>query len=440
MLGYMTVLADNKLLYGRHYPNGTMAVEYMYGPEGTWGKLDTMQYTYNYYEQYGSAAHPYNRDALIREAQTVPHTCRDANGHLLHDKDGKEQDIVHPVPAGSCAFCEHTGKGSNGHRGQPFYNFWYDDNCLARNVSRAYGKPEPSGLYPYSNFIRWSVVGDSLATYKPYGSDFIDCLALDGIYFYRAGDFEAAFRKWQRILEVTQPTYDGANQRFVYKIRDIYHYGLAAVLAAAMMDCGHLSDGKRDNALQHYVSLRSQILSKQINEGGVLKGWTSGDNPTDLVNSETISTSVLGLATGADLVFEAGKPPLTYSQESNFFVRPHNVISAVFEGGSKPGYLSNGPNWQCAGGHNYAVEFVVRAPYPKTCAAEVSVYDTTHQKLLATNRVEFREAIPGMNWTKARLTFTLPATAALSLRCYWLGGSSQASNMDLAFVRVKAAP
>eukprot|EP01022_Parablepharisma_sp_SALTPOND_P033036 TRINITY_DN88079_c3_g1_i1.p1 TRINITY_DN88079_c3_g1~~TRINITY_DN88079_c3_g1_i1.p1 ORF type:complete len:480 (-),score=26.24 TRINITY_DN88079_c3_g1_i1:2318-3757(-) len=438
LAGYVMIPADNHILYGKHFPNGNAAVEYIYGPEGTWIPLSTLVYTYNYYEKYATTQHPYNKGVLIKEAENQAHTCRDANGHLLFDKDGTEREIVQPLPQNAFAFCEHTGKGLN-IRGKPFYNCWYDDNTLAINLSRVYKKPMPAGLYPYKDFIRWSVIGDSIGNYKVYGTDHIDCLALDGLYFYRTGDFEKSYKKFKRILEVSHPTYDKESQRFEYNMPDVYHFGLSAILAAILLDCEYLPVAKRNEAMQHYVSLRSDILSKQVVENGIMKGWLSGYKKTDLINTETVSANVLALGIGADLVFEGGKPPLDYSKSSNFFIRSHNVISAAVEGGSKPGLLSCGPYWKFEGGYSYCVEFYVRAESPKDCGAIISVVDSINKVILARTRVVFVEGGAGLNWTKVSLVFALSKTTALSFECYWMGGSSSKQNMDLAFIRVKGA-
>jgi len=434
---YVPVYANNKLFLGRHFPNGNAAVEYIYGPEGTWTELNKLVYSYNYYPQYATPTHPFNKTQLIFDAITVPHTCRDANGHLLFDTNGQEQEIISPVPPNSFAFCEHSGKGIN-IRGNPFYNCWYDDNSFAINMSMVYGKPLPSGLYPYKDFIRWSVIGGDLANYKVYNSDFIDCLALDGIYYYRIGDFNQAFSKFKKILEVSHFAYDKENQRFDYDMHDIYYFGLTAILAGSLMECQYLSESYRNEAMQHYVSLRSVILSKQVVEDGIMKGWCSGHNKTDLINTETVTSSVLGLGTGADLTFEAGKSPMDYTKTSNFFIRSHNVISAAVEGGSKAGKLCFGPEWQFLGPQGYIAEFYVRAASPKNCGCIISVVDKTNNTIIAQSKVEFREGGPGMNWTKAKIPFEISETRKLSFECFWMGGNGPEANMDLGFIRVKA--
>jgi hypothetical protein len=86
--------------------------------------LDPAQYNWNYYQQYASPAHPFNRTALIEAANGSNfYTARGANGHLLLDyKHTFEIDTIH----GGFCFHEHDGRGAGGvKRGNPFTNFWY---------------------------------------------------------------------------------------------------------------------------------------------------------------------------------------------------------------------------------------------------------------------------------------------------------------------------
>ncbi len=434
--GYVAILADNRILFGRHYPNGNAAVEYIYGKEGTFVRLDSLTYTYNYYSYRATDKHPYNLTELLNESVSLPHTCRDADGHLLFDLDGCEESVARP-PLDSFAFCEHTGKGAHGLRGTPFLNFWYNDNTFARNMATAYGKPEPRGLYPYPGFNRWSVLGDSLRHYQPYNAATLDWVSLDGMYYYRTGNFDLAYLKWKCFIDSCVLAYDATNQRFMYNLPDNYLLGLAAILSACLMDCTYLTSDRRHTIVQHYISLRSCILSKQLSENGALTGWPSGGNPNDLINTETVAANVLGLSAGADLTFEAGKLPLQYTEESRFFVREHNVISASVENGSKAGFLCQGPNWTFEGGRKYVVEFFLRARSAQNCDAEISVYDSTNGVVLASSRVTFFDGSPGLNWSRAELGFGLEKCVTLSFRCYWFCGSSELQNMDLACVRVK---
>lgn len=83
------------------------------------------------------ANHSYNKDLLIQYADgTHFTTCLDANEHLLCDL--KHTGEIDPS---SCnyAFHEHNGRGPNNTKsGNPFTNFWFDDNSFAVYMSRAY--------------------------------------------------------------------------------------------------------------------------------------------------------------------------------------------------------------------------------------------------------------------------------------------------------------
>lgn len=120
--------------YGKHYPNGKQAVDYVTGPDGTWKNLNPAEYIWNYYNYSTNPPnHPYDKSSLIAYADgTHFTTCRDANGHLLLDfnHDG-ELDTTE----GKYAYFEHNGRGvNNTAMGTPFTNFWFDDNTLARYV------------------------------------------------------------------------------------------------------------------------------------------------------------------------------------------------------------------------------------------------------------------------------------------------------------------
>ena len=72
--------------YGKHFPNGNAAVNYIYGSDGTWKTLTNVQYIWNYYQQYATSNHPYDLTSLVNYANgTHQTTARDANGHLLLD-------------------------------------------------------------------------------------------------------------------------------------------------------------------------------------------------------------------------------------------------------------------------------------------------------------------------------------------------------------------
>jgi hypothetical protein len=128
---------------------------------------------------------------------TLPYTtCRDANGHLLLDfnHDGEIDQTSIPNQG---AFHEHSARGLNNQlMGNPFTNFWFDDNWLARYMSQAYSKALPYGLSEYQDFTRWRILGGHDVYWKPYGSDYFDTLALDGLYYITVGDLREAAVKF----------------------------------------------------------------------------------------------------------------------------------------------------------------------------------------------------------------------------------------------------
>lgn len=129
------VVAAALFLYGKHYPQGKQAFEYITGADGTWLNFSPAQYIWNYYDNPTPVPenHPYNKSALIEYADgTQLTTCRDANGHLLLDFD---HDGELDVTEGQYAYFEHAGRGyQNNKYGNPFTNFWFDDNSLARYI------------------------------------------------------------------------------------------------------------------------------------------------------------------------------------------------------------------------------------------------------------------------------------------------------------------
>lgn len=161
--------------YGQHFPNGVAAVDYIYGPNGTWKNFNPLRYQWNYYEQYATPQHPFDKSALIQvnwqwkqelkilvisisskaADGTAFYTARDANGYLLCDSD-HDLEINPEYCADGSAFHEHNGIKKDGMRsGNPFTQFWLDDNWLARFMSQTYQKAEPRGLVDQNDFMRW---------------------------------------------------------------------------------------------------------------------------------------------------------------------------------------------------------------------------------------------------------------------------------------------
>jgi hypothetical protein len=419
--------------YGKHYPQGNAAVDYVYGANGMWKHMNPAEYIWNYYSQYATPNHPYDRNALIAYANgTHFTTARDANGHLLLDFN---HDGEIDVTDGGFAFHEHNGKGAGGvTKGNPFTNFWFDDNWLARYLSNAYGRTPPNGLSAYTDFTRWQIVGGDTSHWTPYGSDFFDTLALDGLYYLSIGNVSTAVSKWDRMVTKSGATWDGANQRYSYpNITENYHMGLFKVLCEQLRDVSGVSSSKNNELLQHSISLRSNILSLQEKDGsGAFLGWRSSiTDANSLINTESVTCGVIALGANAKYVFEAGRSPLSQNP-NNYFLRPHNVLSAV-NGLSTAGYMTYGPYWNFPTGA-YKVEYYLRAPSPSGTMATLDVRDNNNGQILGSTVVNGSSMNTGNTWTRVTLNINVSNPSnSLEFRTYWNGGP----NMDVACIRVR---
>lgn len=429
--------------YGRHFPNGVAAVDHLYGPNGTWKPLYPAEYIWNYYpDSYYQQnqpncpidnAHPYGRDSLIAAADgTRFFTTRDANCHLLLDFN---HDGWLDTNVGGYAFHEHNGVGVDGLTlGPPFTNFWFDDNWLARYMSETYARPAPYGLSQYSDFNRWSVLGGGIAGWTPYpASSYIDRIALNGVYHRFGGNISVALLHWDLIRNLSGFQYDSANQRYVYPaITDSYHLGLFGILSGLLLDAPSVPAIKRQELLDHWVSLRSNLLSMQERSGPTLLSWKTGiGNNASLINTETTAVNVLALGAGAVDVFEAGKAPMRWAN-NQYFLRPHNVLSAV-TGLSSPGHISYGPYRQYPLG-NYTADFLLRSPPPVGTMATLDVYDAERNLFLAQQSVAASSMVGGNRWTRVSLNFSVSAIGnSLEFRTFWHG----TANLDVAAVRVR---
>ncbi len=105
-------------MYGQHYPNGNSAVQYIYGSEGMWKKMDNLSYNWILNEDpYNKCTNKYGIPLLSRQQAvglfngSANTTTLDANCHLLLDwnHDGKVDEVN-----GGYAFYEHNGKGVGG--------------------------------------------------------------------------------------------------------------------------------------------------------------------------------------------------------------------------------------------------------------------------------------------------------------------------------------
>ena len=291
--------------FGQHFPFGSFAVNYIYSDVGTFKPINKeLLYYYNYYDKYDfPPQHPYNQSGLVSMAngQQIT-TCLDANGHLLGDFDHDGQIDINNESSVH-AFCEHNGMGEQGvMKGQPFSNFWFDDNDLARLMSTAYEKELPYGLSEYTNFTRWSILYGFNEYWVPYNEQFMDTLALDGIYYLTIGDTYSTWSNVDALLDLSDAQFDTHLQRYIYSgITENYHEALMKILVDSLYQYERISSHSSSSAsssnvqklLQHSMSLRIAILQHQQIDSrtGERLGWLSSivEPSNSLQNSESIS-------------------------------------------------------------------------------------------------------------------------------------------------------
>lgn len=431
-----TTTAAVSFNYGKHFPAGEAAVNYIYSDkEGTWKYIDDLNYVWNYYEQFATVSHPFDRESLIAAADGKTFfTARDANGYLLCDFN-KNLDIDPNERHCGFAFHEHSGKGINGlSRGNPFSQFWLDDNWLARYMSEAYSRPHPQGLVDHpDSFMRWRIIGADSNNWRLYNSDHFDTLALDGLYYITKNDLTNAARVWNRSLEKSLARYIEYLQQYEYPgIHENYHMGLWKIFTEMLLE-QNLESDLRYRIIQHSVSLRSQILNNQEKDNnGTLLGWISniGVNTT-LINTEGVSVNSLALGANSKYVFEADSAPMMVG--NGFFIREYHAVSAVV-GLSFPGYISFGPNFPLPRG-NFVIQFCLRAPNPIDNIAVLDIFDATDYKVLKTMVVKADYFLAKPNqWNLIELSASISEDMHLyEFRTYWHGKS----NLDIAYVRVK---
>jgi len=419
-------------VYGQHFPQGWNAVSYIYGPSGMWREQTNLFYGWNYYDGCASASHPANKPALIAMGAASNVTAPDADCLILGDIN-ENSDIADDQPTGF-AFHEHSGRGTHGNQlAAPFYQFWFDDNWLARYMASAYGREPPSGLHDNGARIRWRLLGGDNRYWTPRGDGRQPSeIALNGIYRINAGDFNGALADWRGIKGLSKSTYDIGNQRYDYpSIVETYHLGLWLILSERLLAARADFPGRND-VLQHAISMRSDLLSLQERSAsGERLGWKSGiSDPRTLINTETVAVSVLALGTNANWVLEPGYPPLTLPP-GNYFVRPYGALSAV-TGLSTPGFMVAGPSWTLAPG-TYAVDFTLRTPANNVNAAlaTVEIYDGA--AILASALIPSRSMPANNEWVRYRLitAVTNPGNRT-EFRVYWHGNAS----LDVGSIRV----
>lgn len=437
--------AVSQLTYGVHYPDGKAAVDFMYSPDGNFKPLAPLEYPYNFYApaEYNnscdSSGVPTDRSALIAYSNGPRKTTTpDKDCHLLFDLNGDgELDGV----VGGSAFIEHNGVDSTGAKtSTEFNNFWFDDNWLARYMSAVYARPQPTGLWAPSDYNRWAIIGGDTSNWSqnlnPWGTGFFDHLSFRGLYNLITSSClqgsNSATAEWVNWINQSGAAYNDQDQRFDYpNVNEDYYYGFFLILTQKMIDAPDCSP-LRHFLTQHAVSLRSQILSRQIKNGsGTRLGWvTNRNDPQTLINTETTALNVLGLGAGGRYAFEPGRAPM-FKGPGNYFLRHHNALSAVrFH--SSPGMMNFGPYVNFPTGQ-MDVEFHMRSPGATGLVATVDIYDANWGIILSSQQV-FANRFTGNDWIKFPLSAQVyNPNNNLEFRVYWHG----TSNLDLAHIQVK---
>jgi hypothetical protein len=468
--------------YGQNYPYGQAAVDYIYSENGMWRDLNGLKYQANRYgveypedeekcdgpfylpepKESTHEGHECDKRQLINEVknETDRQTALDINKHLLFDYD---YDLA-VDPAGGYAFHEHFARGQGGAKfGDPYMNFWFDDNWLARHMAQAYSRPQPNGLSDNGSHIRWKILsGDQ--TWKPYDQlpisndekNHLDRLAMDGLYYLSAGSQQTALDKWDAFRAKTGFTFNSSTRMYEYPklehwVKDVdpaenYHAGLAKLLIdQILIHHTGLTPVQRGDLNLHSVSLRALIIKNQQREGGTgkLLGWTTdadlNQKPESLMNTETIAVNSLALAAGAKSVYSAGQAPLQTPAAGNYARTSTGLLQAV-PGTSSPGHMSFGPNQTFAPG-SYNAEFVMRSnnPVAGTQVANIEVYDARTGTSIVPPTVLTAGSFAVDGTYDRFIRFTLPFTVSsadnsLEFRVWWYGGSNP---MDIAEIRVR---
>jgi hypothetical protein len=167
------------------------------------------------------------------------------------------------------AFEEHAGRGEGGAlecgaKKCDFSQFWFDDNWLARYMSRAYGAPLPEGLWTPAGFNRWAILGGGTAHWTPYLSpgNYIDQLCLNGLYDFDTGNYNLAYNLLSTALNLAGQTYSAETQQYEYpSVYSEYYLGLIAILNDTLLESGDFGGADLSDLLAQSVSLHSNILS-----------------------------------------------------------------------------------------------------------------------------------------------------------------------------------
>lgn len=104
-------------------------------------------------------------------------------------------------------------------------------------MARAYDKPLPTGLSNYSDFTRWQIMKGNATGWKPYGNnDYLDLVALDGLYDIAMKLKTNATTKFAMALTLAKAAYNNDTLRFDYFIEENYKLGLLAVFASFLYE------------------------------------------------------------------------------------------------------------------------------------------------------------------------------------------------------------
>ncbi|MCJ1377046.1 hypothetical protein MMC17_000136 [Xylographa soralifera] len=406
--------------YGFHQPQGLSAVSYLYGDQGTWRQYTGLENIYGYYNVPQSEL-----DQLVAYANgDNPATCADPNGNVLFNLPYESATVS------GVSFEEHNGQGVDGTtQGQPFSQFWFDDNWLARYMSVAYGAPQPGGLFAANT--RWQILGFNAGGWPQQDGSAPDQDALTGMYYLAISDPASAYDEWNGILGQTGAAYDSNTQQYTYGgLSAEYYLGLWKILTDFLADAG-VSAAEQATLFQHSIALRSTILSEQQQANGAAIGWLTGRlDASTLINTETTSISVLALCANARICLEAGLPPL--STPSGYFYRPYNALSAVV-GLSPVGYMVYGP-YMTIGTGSYTADFFLRTPAPGDLSVTLDVHDYDASEVLGTNVVSGSQFAGGNQWGRFSVAFAVSNPSNLmEFRVFW-GGQE---NLDVSAVRIR---
>jgi hypothetical protein len=419
-------------LFGQQLPHGSDAVEYLYGPNGTWREQTNVNYGWNFYKRCETPSQPHDPQALLRNATTTNNTAPDVNCIVLGDFNNNGQ--ISDETIGGFAFHEHAGRGLRGAQtSAPFYQFWFDDNWIVRYVAETYERPHPIGLHDFGHPLRWRVVGGDNRYWTPYpeSTPHIDQLALNGLFKFNARDFDGALRDWRSILGSSGAAYDSARGRYRYSFEaeSVYYHALWAILSERLLAGRAAFDGRAE-VLQHAMSLHAALLELQERDAeGNRLGWRTGTVQRALINTETTSLAVLALGAHASWVLEPGLEPL--HSGAGTFVRERQSLSAV-AGRSQPGYAVLGPYWALEPG-DYDVEFALRSPAARieSTFATIDVHDGN--AVVATRTIEPADAPIGNEWRRYRLLATVANPSNITqFRVYWPG----AYDLDVGSIRI----